>query len=139
LKEKEPSMIPKELKYTKTHEYVRVGEDGQTATVGISKFAAEQLGDIVYLELPEAGTAVTKEQPMGVIESVKAASDLYAPISGEVVETNEPVTEEFDTISADPYGQGWFVKIRLSDAAELDALMTPEQYEDYLASEAADQ
>ena len=132
-------MIPKELKYTKTHEYVRTSDDGQTATVGISKFATEQLGDIVYLELPEAGTAVTQQQPMGVIESVKAASDLYAPVSGEVVEANEPVTEEFDTISADPHGEGWFVKIRLGDAAELDALMTPEQYEEFLASEAEDQ
>ena len=132
-------MIPKELKYTKTHEYVRVDDDGRTATVGISKFAAEQLGDIVYLELPQPGSAVTKEQPMGVIESVKAASDLYAPISGEVIEANAPVTEEFDTISADPYGGGWFVKIRLGDPAELDALMTPEQYEEFLASEAENQ
>lgn len=132
-------MNPKELKYTKSHEYVGLADDGQTATIGISKFATEQLGDIVYLELPEPGATVTKEQPMGVIESVKAASDLYAPVTGEVVAANEPVTEEFDTISADPYGEGWFVKIQLADPSELDALMTPEQYEEFLASEAEDQ
>lgn len=127
-------MIPQDAKYTKTHEYARPEADG-VVTVGITAFAAEQLGDIVYLELPEAHAAVTKDQPFGVIESVKAAADINSPVSGEVVEANEPVTEEFDTISGDPFGEGWFIKVRPSDPGELDALMSAEEYTAFLATQ----
>ena len=128
-------MVPRELKYTGTHEYARLDADGQTITVGITKYATEQLGDIVYLELPSAGTTVTQNAPFGVIESVKAAVDLNAPASGEITESNEAITEDFDRIPADPYGQAWMVKIRMTDPAELDALMDADQYEELLEAE----
>ena len=131
-------MVPKELKYNRTHEYARLGEDGRTATVGITQFAAEQLGDIVYLELPPPGTAVTRDTPFGVIESVKAAVDLNAPVSGEVVETNTSLPDDLDRIAADPYGQAWMIKIGLSDPAELDALLDANQYEQFLQTEQTD-
>lgn len=119
-----------DLKYTKTHEWVKVDDD--TVTMGVSDFAQAELGDITYLELPEAGTEVSKNEPLGVIESVKAASDIYSPVSGEVVERNEDAEAAPETVNTSPYDDAWLVKIKLSDASELDALMDSEEYEKFV-------
>ncbi|ALA18166.1 MULTISPECIES: glycine cleavage system protein GcvH [unclassified Chelatococcus] len=118
--------------YTKDHEYIRV--EGDTGTVGISDYAQSQLGDVVFVELPSVGKALTKGAEAAVVESVKAASEVYAPVSGEVVAVNGAIEETPGTVNEDPLGNGWFVQIKLSDAGELDGLMTEEQYEDYLKS-----
>ncbi|MBB4015274.1 glycine cleavage system H protein [Chelatococcus caeni] len=118
--------------YTKDHEYIRV--EGDTGTVGISDYAQSQLGDVVFVELPSVGKALTKGAEAAVVESVKAASEVYAPVSGEVVAVNGAIEETPGTVNEDPLGNGWFVQIKLSDAGELDELMTEEQYEDYLKS-----
>lgn len=118
--------------YTKDHEYIRV--DGDTGTVGISDYAQSQLGDVVFVELPSVGKALTKGAEAAVVESVKAASEVYAPVSGEVVAVNGAIEETPGTVNEDPLGNGWFVQIKLSDASELDGLMDEEQYENYLKS-----
>ena len=118
--------------YTKDHEYVRV--EGDTGTVGITEYAQDQLGDVVYVELPALGTKVAKGGDAAVVESVKAASEVYAPVSGEVVEVNNDLEASPGTINEDPTGRGWFMKIRLSDQGELEDLMTEEQYRDYVRS-----
>src|SRR5690606_980576 len=115
------TQVAQGLRYTKTHEWVKV--DGDVATVGVSDFAQSELGDITYLELPEPGTALTQGEPMGVIESVKAASDIYAPISGEVTEANNEVVDSPELVNSSPYESGWLVKVRVSDPAGLDELM----------------
>ncbi|NIA07705.1 MAG: glycine cleavage system protein GcvH [Actinobacteria bacterium] len=127
-------MIPQDLKFSKSHEWARFDKEANTVTVGLSAFAVEQLGDIVFVELPEVGQAVTAESPFGVIESVKAAVDLYAPISGEVVEINQTVAEQLDLLSSDPYGQAWMIKITPRDLAQLDTLMSPADYETFIKS-----
>lgn len=114
------------LKYTKEHEWIRV--EGDIATVGISDYAQEQLGDVVYVELPEPGKAVARGNEAAVIESVKAASDIYAPVSGEVIEVNGKLEDEPETVNGSPTGEGWFMKIRLSDPGELDGLMDEAAY-----------
>jgi glycine cleavage system H protein len=114
------------LYFTKEHEWIRV--DGDTATVGISDHAQEQLGDIVFVEVPEAGKHVSKGQEAAVVESVKAASDVYAPVSGEVLEGNQSVADDPSLVNSDPEGQGWFFKIRLDNASELDGLMDENAY-----------
>ena len=119
-----------ETKYTKDHEWVRV--DGAIATVGITTYAAEQLGDVVFVELPAVGKVVAKGGDAAVVESVKAASEVYAPISGEVVEVNAALEGEPATVNADPTGGGWFMKLKVKDAAELGQLMTEAQYRDYV-------
>jgi glycine cleavage system H protein len=119
-------------RYTKDHEYVRV--EGDTAVVGISDYAQEQLGDVVYVELPTVGKTLEKGGEAAVVESVKAASEVYAPVSGEVVEVNGDLEGAPGTINEDPAGKGWFLKLKLKDPAELDGLMTEEQYRDYVAS-----
>ena len=121
--------IPGDLKYTSSHEWVRV-EANQVVTMGITDFAQEQLGDIVFVELPEAGVEVTAGDPLAVVESVKAASDLYAPVSGKVIEVNSSLEEAADQVNSDPYENGWFVKIQLSDTADLEQLLDPESYQD---------
>ena len=121
---------PKDLKYTRDHEWV--GLDGKTATIGISYFAQEELGDIVYVELPELGKSLAQFGEFGVVESVKTVSNLYAPCSGEVLEINKDVIAAPEKINDNPYDSGWLVKIKISDAAELDELMTAAEYEDYL-------
>ena len=118
------------LKYTKEHEWVRV--EGDIATCGISAYAAEKLGDVVYVELPPEGVIVEKDKEMAVVESAKAASDVYAPLSGTIAAQNENLDEKPETVSEAPEGEGWFVKIRFSNAAELDALMSEAQYADYV-------
>ena len=118
--------------FTKEHEWVRV--EGDTATVGISNHAQEALGDIVFAEVPEAGRKVSKGQEAAVVESVKAASDVYAPVSGEVVEGNSAVADDPSVINCDPDGEGWFFKLKLDNPGELDGLMDEAAYRDFLAS-----
>jgi len=118
--------------YTKDHEWVRL--DGDTATIGITAYAAEQLGDVVFVELPEVGKALTKGDGAGAVESVKAASDVFAPISGEVVETNATLDAAPQTVNEAPEGDGWFVKLKIADAGEMDALMDEAAYKDFLAT-----
>ena len=117
---------PEDLKYLDTHEYVRL--DGEIATLGISAFAVDQLGDIVFLELPEIGDALEKGESFGSIESVKAVEDLNAPISGTVVERNETMIESPELITDDPYGEGWFLKLRINDADELSDALSATEY-----------
>ena len=126
-------MVPPDLRYTKEHEWVRV--DGDVATVGITDHAAGQLGDIVFVELPEPGRALVQFAAFGVIESVKAVSYLFAPLSGEVVEANAALATRPELVNADPYGEGWMVKVRVADLGQLDALLDPAGYE-ALAAEA---
>lgn len=123
------------LRYTRTHEWARI--EGDIATVGVTDYAQSELGDITYLELPEPGTTVQRGEPMGVIESVKAASDIYAPVSGEIVEANQRVVEAPETVNQSPYGDAWLVKIKLSDPSEVEQLMDAAAYEQFLAEEAA--
>jgi glycine cleavage system H protein len=118
--------------FTKEHEWIRV--EGDTATVGISNHAQEQLGDIVFAEVPEAGKQLSKGQEAAVVESVKAASDVYAPVSGEVTEGNVMLSDDPAVINTDPEGAGWFFKLKLSDASELDGLMDEVAYRDFVAS-----
>jgi glycine cleavage system H protein len=118
------------LYFTREHEWIRV--EGDTATVGITEHAQEQLGDIVFAEVPEAGRRVTKGQEAAVVESVKAASDVYAPVSGEVVEGNQAVADDPALVNSDPEGQGWFFKLKLDNAGELDGLMDEAAYRDWV-------
>jgi glycine cleavage system H protein len=120
------------LYFTKEHEWIRV--DGDTATVGISNHAQEALGDIVFAEVPEAGRKVSKGQEAAVVESVKAASDVYAPVSGEVVEGNQAVADDPSLINSDPEGEGWFFKLRLDNPGEVEGLMDEAAYRDWLAT-----
>lgn len=121
------SQTPSELKYAITHEWARKEEDG-TVTVGITDHAQEALGDVVFVELPEVGTVLAAAEEAGVVESVKAASDIYAPVAGEVIAINEQLEDEPEMVNSDPYNEGWFYKLKLSDTSELDALMTAEDY-----------
>src|SRR5215212_7456351 len=119
-------------RYTKDHEYIRV--EGDTGVVGITDYAQSQLGDVVYVELPGLGRALSKGDEAAVVESVKAASEVYAPVSGEVVAVNDALEGQPGTVNEDPTGQGWFLKIKLKDPAELEGLMTEEQYQDFVKS-----
>lgn len=120
-------MYPSELKYHKEHEWVRV--DGDVAVIGITHFAQDQLGEVVYVDLPSEGDIITADETFGEIESVKSVSELYAPLSGEVVEVNEALDDAPETVNEDAYGEGWMVKVKLSDAGELDALMSAGDYQ----------
>ncbi|MEX2453306.1 MAG: glycine cleavage system protein GcvH [Rhodospirillaceae bacterium] len=122
-----------ELRYSEEHEWVSV--DGDIATVGISDFAQSQLGDVVFVELPEVGAAVKREENAAVVESVKAASDVYAPVSGEVVEVNGALEASPELVNESPTGDGWFMKIRLSDPSEVETLMNEAAYADFVASQ----
>ena len=124
-------MIPADLRYTKEHEWVRV--EGDVATVGITRHAADLLGDIVFVELPAAGRAVEQFATFGVVESVKAVSDLFAPVGGEVVEANGALAAAPEVVNSDPYGAGWMLRIRLTDPAQVDALLDPAAYEALVA------
>ena len=132
--------IPTDLKFAETHEWVRVNKvkDKDIATVGISDYAQEELTDIVYVDLPKVGDEVEAGTDCAVVESVKAASDLYAPVSGKVIEINQDIVENPGLVNEDPYGKGWFFKIRMSDAAELDDLMSDTDYEEHLGEIAQD-
>jgi glycine cleavage system H protein len=118
---------PSDLKYQDSHEYVRL--DGDIATIGISAFAVDQLGDIVFLELPEVGDALTKGESFGTIESVKAVENLYAAVSGTVVERNDAIVEAPEQLADDPYGEGWLLKVRITDSSELDDAMSADEYQ----------
>lgn len=120
-------MVPGDLRYTKEHEWVRV--EGDEATIGITKFAADQLGDVVFVELPAPGTSLAQFATFGVVESVKAVSDLFAPITGEVLATNAALDGAPELVNTDPYGDGWMVRVRIGDAAQLDALLDAAAYE----------
>jgi len=128
------SNIPVELKYAKSHEWARINDDG-SVTVGISDTAQDQLGDMVFIEVPEVGQTVTAEEACAVVESVKAASDVYAPLGGEIVEVNEDLADSPETVNNDTYGEGWIFRLEPADAGELGALMDAEAYEAFLASE----
>lgn len=117
---------PEGLKYSREHEWVLV--EGDSATIGISDFAQSELGDVVYVEVPEVGEKISKEDPFGAVESVKAVSDLYAPVSGTVVEVNDALPDTPELINEDPYGEGWIIKVTLSDPSELDELMNAREY-----------
>ncbi len=121
-------MYPEELRYYKEHEWVRT-EDGGTAVIGITHFAQEQLGDIVYVDLPEPGAQLDSLAKIGEIESVKAVNDLFTPISGEVIEVNGKLKDAPELVNEDPYGEGWMLRLNVRDAAEIDALMTAKEYE----------
>ena len=122
-----------DIRYTKEHEWIRV--DGQVAIVGISNHAQEQLGDVVFVELPEVGRTVGRNAAMAVVESVKAASDVYAPISGEVVEVNAALTDDPALVNGDAEGAGWFCKLKIANPAELDALMDAAAYRSFVESQ----
>ena len=121
---------PADLRYTREHEWARL--EGKRARVGITHYAQDQLGDVVFVELPKVGAKVTQMQSFGVVESVKAVSDLFAPLSGVVAEVNEELTREPERVNRDPYGTGWLVVIELANAAEAEKLMTAQQYEEFL-------
>ena len=125
--------FPEDLKYSKEHEWVLV--EGGVATVGITDYAQDQLGDIVFVELPAVGDKVSKEDAFGVIESVKAVSDIYAPVSGKVVEVNDDLPENPEMLNEDSYGDGWIIKVEMSDPDELLDLMAAAEYEEYVAEE----
>jgi glycine cleavage system H protein len=122
--------FPGDLKYSKEHEWVRL--EGDVAVIGITEFAQDELGDIVYVEQPKIGDVVKQNEQFGVVESVKTVSDLYSPVSGEVVEINEDVTGSPENINKDPYGTGWIIKVKTSDTTELDSLLTPEAYKEMI-------
>ena len=119
--------FPSELKYTKDHEWVKI--DGVVAIVGVTDFAQKELGDIVYIEVDTVGETIGAGEVFGTIEAVKTVSDLFSPITGEILELNEALEDAPEKVNEDAYGEGWIVKIKISDASELDALLTAEQYE----------
>jgi len=122
------SQTPNELKYAATHEWARLEEDG-TVTVGITDHAQDALGDVVFVELPEVGSTLAASDEAGVVESVKAASDIYAPLAGEVIAVNDLLEDAPETVNSDPYNDGWFFKLQPSDKSELDALLSAEDYQ----------
>ena len=125
-------MVPTDLRYTKDHEWVRV--DGDEATVGITEYAASQLGDIVFVELPDAGRKLDQHATFGVVESVKAVSDLFAPVSGEVLTTNDALTGAPELVNGEPYGEGWMIRIRLADPDETEGLLDASAYDALIAA-----
>jgi glycine cleavage system H protein len=124
---------PEDNRYAKSHEYVHV--DGNVGTIGITEYAQKELGDVVFIELPTVGTQLEATDELGSIESVKAVSELFSPISGEVVEVNELLRDKPELVNTDPYGDGWMIRIKLGDPTEVDELMTAEEYEEYIETE----
>jgi glycine cleavage system H protein len=124
--------VPRDLRYTKDHEWVRV--DGDEADIGITAYAADQLGDIVFVELPRIGSTVEAHGTFGVVESVKAVSDLFAPLGGEVIAINEGLTGSPESVNDDAYGAGWMIRVRVADASQLDALLDPDAYDALIAA-----
>ncbi len=123
-------MYPERFRYTKDHEWVKV--EGDIATVGITDFAQSQLGDVVFVELPDVGEEMKSHQTLGVVESVKAVSDIYSPISGEVTEVNEGLNDDPEILNQDPHSKGWIIKLKVKDKSDLDELMSASEYEKYL-------
>lgn len=127
-------MYPKDLKYDREHEWVRV--EGGVATIGISHFAQDQLGEVVYVDLPSVGDPITMGATFGEVESVKSVSELFSPVSGEIVEVNSDLEDAPETVNEDPYGDGWMIKVSLSEPSQVDDLMDADGYEAFLAEEA---
>jgi glycine cleavage system H protein len=128
-------MTPEDNRYAKSHEYIHV--EGDTGTIGITDYAQKELGDVVFVELPQVGTQLEQGDELGSIESVKAVSELFSPVSGEVVEVNETLADKPDLVNTDAFGDGWMIKIKLTNPEELDQLMSAEEYEEYVEKEAA--
>jgi glycine cleavage system H protein len=126
------SNVPTELKYTREHEWAKV--EGDRARIGITAFAQEQLGDVVFVELPKLGAKVAATKTFGVVESVKAVSDLFAPLSGEIVDVNAELVKKPEVVNGDPYGQGWMIVVKLADPKEVDALLSAADYEQLIAA-----
>lgn len=124
---------PRDYKYTKEHEWASI--DGDVVTIGVTNYAATQLGDMVYVDMPSVGDAISQGDSIGALESVKAAADFYSPLGGEVVERNGKLLDEPGTINADPFGDGWFVKVKATDPSELDVLMSAEEYDEFEKSQ----
>ena len=127
---------PEDLSYTKDHEWLRV--KGNEAIVGITDHAQDQLGDVVYVELPKVGDKFEASEPFGSVESVKAVSEIYMPVTGTVIEANESLNDSPEQVNEDPYGDGWMIKIKIENPAQVDALLTAVEYEDYVKEEAAE-
>ena len=127
------SNIPEDLHYSKDHEWIRI--EGETGTVGITDHAQDSLGDVVFVELPRVGEKFEAHEAFGNVESVKAVSELFCPVSGEVVEMNEALQDEPEKVNTDPYGAGWMIRLRLNNASDVDRLMTAAEYEDYTKAE----
>jgi len=125
--------VPEDLKYTKEHEWAKV--EGEIAVVGITDFAQDQLSDIVYVELPEVGTQVKQGETFGTVEAVKAVSDLYSPVTGEVIEVNTKLADQPELVNQDPYGEGWMIKVKLQDPSEVDQLLSAEDYKKLIEEE----
>ena len=126
------TQVPPDLKYTREHEWAKV--EGDRARIGITAFAQEQLGDVVFVELPKIGATVAAMQTFGVVESVKAVSDLFAPLSGEVVEANADLVKKPEAVNSDPYGQGWMIVVKLANPAEVASLLSAADYEQFVAA-----
>lgn len=130
-----PMLFPEDLKYSKEHEWVRI--TGKIATVGVTDYAQEQLGEIVFVELPEEGEEFSKGDSVGVVESVKSVNDIFTPLSGRVVEQNDPLVDTPEQVNEDCYGEGWMVRLEITDPAEIKELMDAKQYQAYLKEESA--
>jgi glycine cleavage system H protein len=126
-------MTPEDSRYAKSHEYVHM--EGEIGTIGITDYAQKELGDVVFVELPQVGTQLDQGDELGSIESVKAVSELFTPVSGEVIEINEALAEKPELVNTDPYGDGWMIRIRLSQPVEVDEMMTAEEYDEYIERE----
>lgn len=126
-------MTPEDSKYAKSHEYLHV--EGEIGTIGITDYAQKELGDVVFVELPQVGSQLEAGDELGSIESVKAVSELFCPVTGEVVEVNEALAAKPQLVNEDPYGDGWMIRIRLSDPTEVDEMMSAEEYEEYIEAE----
>ncbi|MFP5343822.1 MAG: glycine cleavage system protein GcvH [Candidatus Limnocylindria bacterium] len=124
--------VPADLRYTRDHEWVRL--EGDEAVIGITQYAADQLGDVVFVELPEVGRAIEAGRPFGVVESVKAVSDLFAPVAGEVAAVNDALTGGPELVNGDPYGDGWMIRVRLTDTADVDDLLDADAYDTLVAA-----
>ena len=127
--------IPEDLRYTKDHEWARLDKAKKIVTVGVTAYAQEKMGDVVYVELPDEGDDVTQAEPFGSVESVKAVSDLFAPISGVVEEVNDTLMDTPEAVNDDPYNEAWMIKVKVHDPADLEDLMTAEEYKQYLSAE----
>ncbi len=125
--------VPEDLQYSKDHEWIRV--EGDTGTIGITDHAQHSLGDVVYVELPKIGESFSAHEPFGSVESVKAVSELFTPVSGEVTEINEVLQDEPEKVNSDPYGNAWMIRLRINKKSELDSLLSAVEYEDYLRTE----
>ena len=127
--------IPDDLRYTREHEWVRIDLKQKTATIGITEYAADKMGDVVHVDLPEEGAEVAKEEPFGSVESVKAVSDLFAPVSGKVTEINDDLLDSPEMVNEDPFGEAWMVKVKITDMAGVDSLMDAAAYKKFVESQ----